>query len=414
MSLWNDVQDRVTKETQFSTRLKDEGSQSIEAFYPELYESPSRCEFTNTLGSDLIPDVLTSRKVLVDLYDWPDEKGLIRNYGVDLNFLSELRQAGLVRVCANLPPERYEQCMWLHGILADEGTIWRSIRTPGFFTSTDPEFAGRRTDREASLERYFATHSDALPALCALVDAAHPPKTAAELAAVLSHWIERLVSFEPELAAHLVTDFEKHAHERIPDLKQIHSLVVSPYSSALGGTMKMWRRHWSSLFGEENVAELSREGLLRSQALLSYLSEVKLSLTSSDLSAEQVWASMTEGTRLRLLDFLGDEAERTDLIAAEERIRRGLAVQGVQEPTREEIRAYLDDAQRTVGRLEAIWDGAQIALPIAFSLVSDNWLLAAEVSVGLFCSKRLLGDQSRRIVEALVGKVQIVRTLSRK
>ncbi len=414
MSLWNDVQDRVTKETRFTTRLKDEGAQSIEAFYPELCEAPGRCGFTNTLGSDLIPDVLTSRKVLVDLYDWPDETGLIRNYGVDLNFLSALRRADHVRVCANLPPERYEKCTWLHGILADEGTIWRSIRTPGFFTSTDPEFAGRRTDREAFLERYFAAHSDALPALCVLVDAAHPPKTAAELATVLSHWIERLVSFEPDQAARLATDFEKHAHERIPELKQMHRLVVSPYSAALGGTMKMWRHRWSSLFGEENAGKLSAEGLLRSHPLLSYLSEVKLSLTSADLSAAATWGSMTEATRLGLLDFLGEEQERTDLIAAEERIRRGLASGTGQEPTREEIKAYLDGAERTVGRLEAIWDGAQIALPIAFGAVSDNWLLAAEVGVGLFCSKQLLGDRAQQIVEALVGKVQIVRSLGRK
>lgn len=413
MSSWDDVQARAATETRFVDRLKGENIRSIEAFYPELYEVPGHSAFTNTLGSDLIADVLTSRRVLVDLYAWPDEQGLIQTYGVDLQFLVRMRNAKLVRLCANLPVQRYRNCHWLYDTLADDGTIWRSVRTPGFFASMDPGFDRRRRDREESLYSHFSACPEALPVLFSLADPAHPPRTAAELAAVLSHWIERVVSFEPELAAPIIEDFEKYAHQRIPELKQVRRLVVSPYSAALGGTMKMWRHHWSSLFGEESVAEVLREDLLRSRVLLSYLSETTLGLTLSDLSAEQTWQSITEATRCRILDFLIDAQARIDLIAAEEHIRTGLAAQGAQDPTRDDIRAYMAEAERTVNRLERIWDGAKIALPIAFGAVNNSWLLAVEVGGGLFCSKQLLGARAQAIVENLIGKVQIVRTLKR-
>jgi hypothetical protein len=263
------------------------------------------------------------------------------------------------------------------------------------------------------MKRYFEHHSEMLPALCKRVDAAHPPKTPADLAAVLSHWIERIVSLAPELAIGLSTDFERHALERIPKLQQTHRLVVSPYSAALGGTMKMWRHRWISLFGQESVADASREGVLRAQGLLTYFSEVKLGFTRSDFNAEETWQTMNEATRNRLLDFMNDDAERQDLITAEESIRHRLRVQQHQEPTRDEIEAYVNAAERYVGRLEAVWDGATIALPIAFGAVSDDWQLAAELAVGLFCSKRLLGDRSKRLVETVVGRIQIVRALGR-
>lgn|GEM_PF-6783250 len=414
MSLWEGVEKRIGEEIRFVDRLKAKNVQGIEAFYPELYHSPGRCAFTNTLGSDLIPDAITSRKVLVDLYDWPDESGLIRTYGVDLGFLQAMREAKRIRLCANLPPERYEQCTWLHETLADDRTIWRSIRTPGFFAASDPTFDARRNERADSLRRYFTAHAELVPELARLTDPAHPATTATQLAEVLSHWIERLLSFEPELGTPIARDFEKNARERIPDLKRLHRLAVSPFSAALGGTMKMWRHRWSSLFGDEGIAEVSGEGLLRSRELLSYLSEVKLSLTASDLATEQTWRSMAEATRLRLLEFLQDEQETADMIAAEERIRTALAARGEQDPTREDIRAYLADVERTVRRLGGIWDGARIALPIVFGAVSENWLLAAEVGVGLVCSRRLLGDRAQHIVEGLIGKVQLVRTLGQK
>ena len=153
MAGWEEVKRRARDEAAFAKETTEKGANEIEKFYPELLSPEGECSFTNTLGSYLIPDLLTSYGVIVDLYDWPTPESLIQIYGVDLDFLISLRDTGLVRLCANLPTERYKQCSWLFPLLADERTIYRSIRTPAFFSSIDPEFNYRRSARERFLRK---------------------------------------------------------------------------------------------------------------------------------------------------------------------------------------------------------------------------------------------------------------------
>ena len=71
MADWKDVESRARQETAFAKETTDKNATEIERFYPELYPSSGAVSFTNTLGSYLIPDLLTSQTVVVDLYDWP-------------------------------------------------------------------------------------------------------------------------------------------------------------------------------------------------------------------------------------------------------------------------------------------------------------------------------------------------------
>src|SRR5436309_11415289 len=134
---WAQVERRAAEEVEFVTQAARTGVAKIGHFYPELYQPSEATSFTNTLGSYLIPDLLTSQRVVIDLYDWISPESLIEIYGVDLPFLLALRDAKLVTVCANLPVERYRVHSWLFPLLADSRTLFRSIRTPAFMAAVD-------------------------------------------------------------------------------------------------------------------------------------------------------------------------------------------------------------------------------------------------------------------------------------
>src|SRR4051812_30892122 len=102
MADWSKVEEHARDEVAFSEEVANKGAKQIEAYYPELHPPSPDFSFTSTLGSYLIPDLLTSEKVVVDLYDWPTPEELIEVYGVDLPFLLSLREANLITICANL------------------------------------------------------------------------------------------------------------------------------------------------------------------------------------------------------------------------------------------------------------------------------------------------------------------------
>jgi hypothetical protein len=408
-SKWAHVEKRASEEQTFARGVAKRGCRSIAAYFPELYDREGKCKATNTLGSDLIPDLLTSPSVVVDLYDWPAEDALIAKYGVDLAFLESLRAANLVHICANLPVSRYKNCAWLHGALAHKQTIWRSTRTPAFFNQLDPEFEERKNEREKQLLLYFEANPANASALYNRFEAAQQPDTPKKLAAILSMWIERLVAVRPEYKPSFV-NFEKDAYQKIPELARLQGLEVSAYSAALGGTMKVWRHRWASLFGAEEVMALSREEIVKSRPIVSYISECRLGFASSDFKSKQTWP-MTEASRQKLLDHLQHDATRHDLISAEAQMRRRLCTEQERDPTRDEIKGYVDSCDRSINQLKKVWDTIQIALPTTFGIVCNDWHAAAELGLGLFASKRLLGEPAERAMEKMIGKIQVVRLL---
>jgi hypothetical protein len=110
---------------------------AIEAYYPELHGPSVEGQFVSTSGGPLIADLITAPHVVVDVYKYHDEAELIARYGVDLEFLLELRNSNLITIAANADLEKYQECVWMHDLLADERTVFRSVRTPLYFKSID-------------------------------------------------------------------------------------------------------------------------------------------------------------------------------------------------------------------------------------------------------------------------------------
>jgi hypothetical protein len=415
MADWQDVEKRAREETAFANEIAKKGATHIEQFYPELHSSPGTPSFTNTLGSYLVPDLLTSQTVLVDLYDWPSPDSLIKVYGVDLPFLLTLRDAKLVHFCANLPTDRYQSHSWLIPLLADSRTIFRSIRTPAFLGALDPDFTRRVSKRRADFERYFA--SLAVPEverLCGAVKAARPPNNAASLASVLAQWLERLASFRPDLAAELSHGFEHDVVGRTPELMRLQRLIVSPHTAALGGMMKVERSIWATLFGEEGIDDAIMEGQVRLQALNTYFSEVQLSLDAVDLTNEQLWNTIRHVNRDDIIDHLSDTERKADLLAVEEQLRVGLIAGGDRDPTRDSIQAYVDKLEAEVENLSRFTNLLGIAASTGFSFLSQNVLVGVGIATGFFSRKYLLGDCIRRATEGVIGKIRVVRVLGKR
>lgn len=415
MNDWKDVKNHAKDEASFAQGVADAGTPQIEQFYPELYPSSGIPSFTNTLGSYLIPDLLTSQHVVVDIYDWPSPDSLIEVYGVDLAFLLALRDAKLITICANLPIQRYKAHSWVYTLLADHRTIFRSIRTPAFVSAADRDFERRRLDREKHLSRHFgALPGPELQRLCEGVKSAHPPSDARSLASVLAQWIERLATFEPEIAAKLGDQFERDVIGRVPELMRLQRLIVSPYTAALGSMMKIERKNWAALFGEESIDSLLIDGQVRFQNLNTYFSEATLSLDSVDLTSAELWKSIRHSERNKIIEYLSDEARKAELMAIEEEVRIGLVKGGDRDPTRKTIRRYVEKLNSEVENLRRLKDVFGIAAPIAFGVLSENVLAGLSVAGGIFSSKYLLGEHLRRLTENLIGKLRVVRVLGKR
>jgi hypothetical protein len=414
MAEWAQVERRAAEETEFAKQAARNGVAEIDHFYPELYQSSGVASFTNTLGSYLIPDLLTSQRVVVDLYDWPSPESLIEIYGVDLPFLLALRDAKLVTVCANLPVERYRAHSWLFPLLADSRTLFRSIRTPAFVAAVDPDFPRRVFERQTHMQRYFESLSMVeVDRLCGVVKADHPPTDAPSLASILAHWLERLASFEPDLATVIGDGFEREVVDRTPELMRLQRLVVSPYTAALGGAMKIGRSRWVMLFGEEGLEEAILEGTVRFQSLNSYFSEAQLNLDALDLTSKDLWNTIRHSDRKRLLERLGDAERKADLLAIEEGIRIGLLGGGNQDPTRESVKAYVEKLEGEVETLRRLSDLLGIAASTAFGFLHESVLAGVSVATGFFSSKYLLGDRIRRLTEGVLRKLRVVRVLGK-
>ncbi|MDY6990693.1 MAG: hypothetical protein SWQ30_21845 [Thermodesulfobacteriota bacterium] len=414
MTDWEDVERREHDEQTFANETADRGAPEIERFYPELHSSTEFPSFTNSLGSLLIPDLLTSQHVVVDLYDWPSPDHLIEIYGVDLQFLLALRDANLITVCANLPAHRYKKCSWMYPLLSDRRTIFRSVRTPAFIGALDRDFERRRSKRESDLVRHFQSlPGPEIERLCGAVPAAHPPTDAHALAAVLAQWVERVASFDRKISEELGDGIEHNVVERVPELRRIQRLIVSPYTAALGAMMKIERRRWVDLFGEESIETLLIEGHLRLQSLNSSFSEVELRLDEVDLTSGNVWKAVRHVERQQLIDHLGDQRRKSDLIAAEEEIRIALAKGGNSDPTRADIKAYVDKLQREVDDLHRLAILIGIGAPVAFGFVHESIVAGLSVASGIFSSRLLLKERLRIAAEHALGKMRVVRLLGR-
>jgi len=133
--MFSDVENNAQQQDRL---FQDTRSPLIEDYYPELHQE-NATPFSCSISSNLIPDLITRRRILIDLGELPTEADLINRFGVNKAFLMELRKRKLVHIATNLDPGRHERNVWMHDILADKETIFKSTRTPRFFRARFPD-----------------------------------------------------------------------------------------------------------------------------------------------------------------------------------------------------------------------------------------------------------------------------------
>jgi hypothetical protein len=375
---WNSVLDNASHQ---DSCAQQRTSSNIEDFYPELHKSPVNGLFTNTIGSHLLGDVVGSPCVVVDIYDWNSPDDLIRVYGVDQDFLMKLRDHRHVILSANLSLERYERCTWLHPILGDKRTVFRSLRTPAFFQSRMPSMAVERTELRNRLLVYLDKLAPRdIQKFCRLTHAAHLPKSAEELANLLAIWATYVHALEPESALDVANGLAQEPQDLILSLRQWHLLAVTPYSGALGGYARVERTKILSYFPSTlKKNEVSDLEFVRLQNLNEYLSRIVLNTTASDLTSEQYWRSMTAYERDRLLDKIEDRTDREEALRAEATLRSYILRAGGEDWDYRDIDAYVSKLTKRVEKWDNVTDLGFITMAVLFILGQSKWAALARI-----------------------------------
>jgi Probable molybdopterin binding domain len=217
----------------------------IEAYYPELHGPNLAGQFVNTSGGPVVADLITAPHVVVDLYPYAEEAELIRRYGVDLEFLLALRDRKLITIAANADVEAYQECPWMHDVLADERTVFRSVRTPFFFRSIYPDIVERREEWKLYLEHRFRGMTSTEVELFVAHTVHSQTPTAQSLARQLSWEWARIDALANKLTddgstqettaeAYSIDDVLTRPDKWLPVLYRDFALIVSPYSGHWG------------------------------------------------------------------------------------------------------------------------------------------------------------------------------------
>lgn len=286
----------------------------IEDYYPELdYDA---APFACTIGSNLIPDLMTGRRILVDLDNLPSEEHLIQQLGVDKSFLLKLRHKGLVVIATNLDPVQHEQNVWMHDILADEETIFKSKRTPFFFRAKFPEIEDVQRGYREYLEERFEKLSDTqYRSLISRMDVVPENAPRAGAANKLAWDIARVQAMTNEIPDASPIDSPDEVlsdPERSMDLIYTYKmLAVSPHSGSLGGEMLVPEKLMKRLFPETPQSELLINDNVLFDKIMSYLSHVNLNVEPADLVAPMYWHMIDSFKRAQLLEILEDDSERS-------------------------------------------------------------------------------------------------------
>lgn len=422
---WADVERNASCQEQQARKVAKREAQGeppdIEAFYPELHSEPVNGAFSNTTGSLLLPDLLTSPRVLVDLYDWENPSGIIKTYGIDLDFLVRLRDGEHIILCANLEPERYRDRPWLHDLLADARTIFRSLRSPYYFEAHHPGFLGARDDLRARLLRHLARRPEReIKSLCKIANAAYAPAAPEELANMLSLWGMRVKVTVPEFADEIVRRLPEKPEDVLLDLRQLHFLAATPISAGLGGYVRIYEDKLQSYFPEAVSGELlAHEEVTRLRQLNDFLIRLVFDLSPVDLKNEGYWQRLSQRDKEHILEVLENRQDREEALQAESILRRHIAEHGHKDWSEQEIKKYAD---RLVSRVETL--GSVADLGITLAAFSFLWLRGAggTGSVGgaavVFLLRRLLGNRLsgapvHRLIEFAIPKIRVARFIRR-
>lgn len=423
---WTEVERNASSQEQRARDLAASAATAsrppdIEAFYPELHQEPVNGAFSNTMGSLLLPDVLTSPRVLVDLYDWEDPTGLIKTYGVDLDFLVKLRDKGHVILCANLEPERYQRRSWLHDLVADPRTIFRSVRSPYYFEAHQPGFVTARQELKARILQHLSGRPEReVEELCKMANAAYAPTAAEDLANTLSLWGMRVRVTASEFADEILRRLPEKPEEVVLDLRQLHLLAATPISAGLGGYVRLDEEKLQSYFPDPVPAELlAHDELTRLQQLNEFLTRLVFDVSPVDLNSEAYWQRLPERDKEKILEILENRRDREEALHAEAVLRRHIVERGHKDWSEKEIKEY---AHRLVSRVDLLGPAADLGVMLtAFGFLWARGAGEAGSTGGavvVFLLRRLLGNKLigapvRRLVEFAIPKIRVARFIRR-
>jgi hypothetical protein len=317
-------------------RFASSSSLLIEDYYPELHDGQSGT-FSCTTCSHLIADLLTRRRILIDLDDLPTEDDLIYQFGVNKTFLLELQRSGLVILATNLDPDRHKNNTWMHDILAEKSTIFKSKRTPQFFRAQYPDIIDEQRELQKHIEarvlampiqdyETFISHMDVVPRKADRAGAAN--KLAWDIIRVDALLGNTILGLSPSARTeddYTIDDIFERPHEMLDILYRDKLLVVSPHSGALGGSMLVPYERMKQLFSDVRPNEIVREELASHREIMDYLAKVRLKLDPVDLSCADYWRRITHYQREKLLDDLQDDRARNRTAETERNLRLRIA-----------------------------------------------------------------------------------------
>jgi len=390
----------------------------IEDYYPELHDKQSE-PFTCTICSHLIPDLMTRRRILIDLDNLRTEADLIHRFGVDKAFLMKLQQRKLVIVATNLDPDQHKNNTWMHDILANQDTIFKSNRTPHFFRARFPDIEDVQRDYQIYIKSRFEklstqdyefliSHMDVVPQNAPRSGAAN--KLAWDIARVEAMLREDSTigpSFTPD-------DILERPHPTLGLLYRDKMLAVSPHTGALGGSMLVPYQLMKRLFPHVPPNEHLREKLVSHEEIMSYLARVSLEVEPADLTCAKYWSRITFYQREKLLDDLQQDGERGARAEAERNLRARIS-RGHPDVSLDEIKHFVEADIAWVKRYEKICSLGYNSANFWFMMFVGEfayWLGAASFMAG-----QLLKDRAKKLLEFAAPRIQVanfVRSRTRR
>lgn len=420
---WAAVEENSASQLNQFSRISNNG-EAIEAFYPELHGPELEGQFVNVSGGPLIADLITAPHVVFDLYPYRDEAELIQRVGVDLKFLLALRDRKLITIAANADLSAYRDCSWIYHVLADQRTLFRSVRTPLFFQAICPDIVEKRENLKSYLERRFNEMSSDEFALHIAHTAHWEAPTAQSLARQLSWEWARVESLseltferdaqESEQEGYSIDDVLRRPDKWLPVLYRDFTLIVTPHSGALGGVARIpsgrLRQWFPESAHEPDLMELSYFDEIH-QFLLS----VGPKINSVTISGSQYWASLDRMQRHVLLDCLSDSAgERSRLMRVERNLRSRIGkLDG--SITCEDIYDFVQQDIKLTRSFEAVGNLAYNLVCTSFGAAIDlymNWfggLLGSAMGfeTGRILKGEIVKSKAKAALEFALPRIQV-------
>lgn len=412
---WEDFVTQARAQTIEAQRIADAGACDIQSFFPELRSR--RFAFSNSIGSFLIPDLLTSQHVVVDLYANKSPEHLISKYGVDLDFLLTLKKDKHITICASAELEDYRGIEWMYPILVDPETIFRSTRLDAFVTSHDSGFRERKEKQRQRLKPLIhALSGEEFERLQqAAQRSAYQLDTADALVAYLSTILERAVPFDCYDMVEVAREaFARDMYVGLPELIRCDALLVKPHTEFFGGEIKYEHKRWTRIFQPESVSETEGafdENQVRLRQVNALLFEARSGVSEYQLTNRDFWAH-AEFAKSKILQLLEDSESRNDLVKAEQTLRECLASAGQFEPTHASIMAYCRKLKHELRHRMAFQKYGALVVGTVFNLATDDTPLGLKRVLDLMVGVAAIKYPLQRVVETVFPEMRVVRVLN--